>query len=619
MIPILYPEEETAFDTNGLGMLADEMDTTVIEGAGKFELEMQYPVTGLRFHDIKERAIIVAEPDPMRDPQPFRIERIVKGTGGHVTIYAKHLAYDNIGITCSPFSAENAASALQAIKEYAVEECPFTFWTDIGTAAPMSVKVPQQIWTLMGSGDGCILNLYGGEYEFDRYMIRLWSRRGADRGVSIRYGKNLSSLEQDRNIANCYTAVHPYWTNSDGLCVELPEKIVKADGNFGYTRIMPLDLSQEWEGQPTEYQLRAKALTYIAENNIGVPVTSWKVQFEQLEKTEEYKGKALLEQVLYGDTVSVFYEDLDIEATARVSEVRYKPRLERYESVTLGDVKSTLADTIISQKRQISSKPSMSQMQIAIQTLTAAILGAKGGAVRHLDTDKDGMPDTLYIADNPDPTKAVKVWRFNYEGWGASKNGYNGPYVLGASFDSGILAEFITAGTLYGMLIKAGTIMSEDGSIKIDLNTNGVGPIFNTGISTNGLNVRAAVTNPVSVFQVTTSADRLFSAVIRSPEGGEPLCYISNTYFGDLLSGICGRLSSCDGANNIGFDVNGNYAEISLGPADAGNNTNPIRIQLKDGKGSIQADRFQAGSCIIDSTCKFMWNSSLGTYVLTKT
>lgn len=618
MIPVLYAEEETAFETNGLGMLADEEDTTVIEGAGKFELEMKYPVTGLRFHDIKERAIIMAKPDPMRDSQPFRIERIVKGTGGHVNIYAKHLAYDNIGITCSPFSAENAASALQAIKEYAVEECPFTFWTDIGTAAPMSVKVPQQIWTLMGSGDGCILNLYGGEYEFDRYMIRLWSRRGADRGVSIRYGKNLSSLEQDRNIANCYTAVHPYWANSDGLCVELPEKIVKADGNFGYTRIMPLDLSREWEEQPTEYQLRAKTLAYIAENNIGVPATSWKVQFEQLEKTEEYKGKALLEQVLYGDTVSVFYEDLDIEATARVSEVRYKPRLERYESVTLGDVKPTLADTIISQKKQITSKPSMSQMQIAIQALTAAILGAKGGSVRHLDTDGDDMPDTLYIADNPDPTKAVKVWRFNYEGWAASKNGYNGPFVLGASFDSGILAEFITAGTLYGMLIKAGTIMSEDGSIKIDLNTNGVGPIFNTGISTNGLNVRAAVTNPVSVFQISASADRLFSAVIRSPEGGEPLCYLSNTYLAGVISGIFGRLSSCDGKNNIGFDVNGNYAEVSLGPSVAGNNANPIRIRLENGQGSIQADQFQAGSCIIDSTCKFVWNSDIGAFLLTK-
>ena len=619
MIPVLYAAEETAFDTNGLGVLADELDTTVTEGMGKFELEMKYPVTGLRFHDIQERAIIMAKPDPLKGPQPFRIYRITKAMGGAVTVYARHLTYDNIGITCSPFSAENAASALQAIKANAVEDCPFTFWTDVGTAAPMSVKVPQQIWTLMGSGDGCILSLYGGEYEFDRYMIRLWSRRGADRGVTIRYGKNLSSLEQDRNIANCYTAVHPYWASSDGLCMELPEKIVKADGNFGYTRIMPLDLSQEWKEMPTEHQLREKARTYIAENNIGVPVTSWKVQFEQLEKTEEYKGKALLEQVLLGDTVSVYYEDLDIEATARVNEVRYKPRLERYESVTLGDVKQTLADTIISQNKQNSKKPTLSQMHIAIQQLTAAILGAKGGAVRHLDTDGDDMPDTLYIADNPDPAKAVKVWRFNYEGWAASKNGYSGPFVMGASFDSGILADFITAGTLYGLLIKAGTIMSEDGRVKIDLNTQGAQAIFNTSIRTNGLYVQSEADNSKPVFDVSSSADRLLSLYLRNPENGEALCAI-NTPIGvdGKVVGISGSIRNAGVTRAIEFNVTNLGAEMRIGDPKDDAKDFPIRVLLQDGIGSIRADKFQTGSCTIDSSCAFVWSNELGRYVLTQ-
>jgi phage-related protein len=105
--------------------------------------------------------------------------------------------------------------------------------------------------------------------------------------------------------------------------------------------------------------------------------------------------------------------------------------------------------------------------------LTKTILGAKGGSVRLLDEDGDGEPDTLYIADNPNPTQAVKVWRFNYEGWGASQNGYGGPFEMGATFDDGIVADFITAGTLYGLLVKAGMIQSEDGSLNIDLD-NGV-------------------------------------------------------------------------------------------------------------------------------------------------
>lgn len=617
MIPILYDEFETEFDSNGIGMLSDEVDTTVIEGAGKFELEMKYPITGSRFHDIQKRAIIMAKPNPMKTPQPFRIERITKAMGGLITVYAKHLAYDNIGITCSPFSAENAASALQAIKENAVEDCPFEFWTDIGTAAPMKVKTPQQIWTLMGSGDGCILDLYGGEYEFDCYRVNLWSRRGMDRGVSIRYGKNLRSLEQDENISNCYTAVHPYWANSDGLCLELPEKIVKVRGNYGYVRIMPLDLSQEWEDAPTEAQLREKAVSYIANNNIGVPATSWKIQFELLEKTEEYKGKALLEQVLYGDTVSVFYEDLDIEVTARINEVKYKPRLERYESVSLGDVKQTLADTIVNQKKQLNKKPTTSQMQLAIQQLTAAILGAKGGSVRHLDTDGDGMPDTLYIADNPDPAKAVKVWRFNYEGWAASKNGYNGPFEIGASFDSGILADFITAGTLYGLLIKAGTIMSEDGRVKIDLNTQGAQAVFNTSIRTNGLSVQSEEDNSTRAFTVATSADPLIWVTIYSPVNEKPLCNITSTCPGDGKDCVSGYVADTDETHCIVFQALSDNSAISLGPSTSGGK-NPLRMEYKDGKGYIRADSLHIPGCDIDSTCRFTWIQELGEYVLTK-
>ena len=108
-------------------------------------------------------------------------------------------------------------------------------------------------------------------------------------------------------------------------------------------------------------------------------------------------------------------------------------------------------------------------------------MGATGGAARLLDTDGDHWPDTLYIADDPDPAKATKVWRYNYEGWGASENGYNGPFVMGATFDNGILADFIRAGTLNANLIRAGVLQSADGSFRLDLNS---GALFVGGYAT---------------------------------------------------------------------------------------------------------------------------------------
>ena len=44
--PILYPQTETKFQDNGMGVLSDAVSCTVTEERnGAFELEMQYPVS----------------------------------------------------------------------------------------------------------------------------------------------------------------------------------------------------------------------------------------------------------------------------------------------------------------------------------------------------------------------------------------------------------------------------------------------------------------------------------------------------------------------------------------------------------------------------------------------
>lgn len=456
--PILYPAGETAFDSNGLGILSDAARCIVTEERnGMFELELDYPVSGLHYGDIKLRSLIMAKPNPVDDPQPFRVYRITRPMGGMVTVYAQHLSYDLAGITVTPFTAGSAVAALTALKTYAAESCPFSFWTDKQTAATMTVKAPESIRALLGGQQGSVLDTYGGEYKFDRYLVRLYGSRGMDRGVTIRYGKNLTTLEQDENCASVYTGVHPFWLDSNGdQLVTLPEKTLAAPGTYGFTRIKPLDLSYEWQEAPTVAQLRARAERYMRENNIGVPSVSLDVSFVQLEQTQEYQDKALLERVELCDTVSIQFPALGVLASAKVSKTVYDVLRGRYESVSLGDARASIADTIIDQQREIEQKPTTTAMQQAILASTAAILGAKGGALRILDTDGDGMVDTLYLGDNADPAKATKVWRFNYEGWGASTHGYNGPFEMAATLEVGMVAEFIKAGFLDADRIKVG-------------------------------------------------------------------------------------------------------------------------------------------------------------------
>lgn len=470
MKPILYPASEKTFNTNGIGILADAISGYVYEELnGQFELEMQYPVEGIHFGEIALECYLTAKPDPVKDDQIFEIYRITKPMNGIVTIYARHIAYQQRGIVVSPFTAESCADALVQMKNNAVTDCPFSYSTDKTTSAQMVVGVPKNIWKLLGGSEGSFLDTYGGEYEFDNFKVMLHSRRGADRGVSIRYGKNLTSLEQDANCANVYTGVYPYWTDADGNLVTLPEKILRADGTYTKDRILDLNLSDRFDTQPTEDELRVRAKKYMTDNDIGTPTVSWKVEFVQLEQTEEYKSMALLERVLLGDTVSVEFPKMGVSASARAVAAKYHFILERWEYVTLGSVKANLADTIVTNTQAIKDKASKQSVNSTVQKLASNILGAYGGCVRMLDTDGDGEPDELYIADNKDPALAVKVWRYNYEGWAGSKNGYEGPFDLAATLDDGLLASFVTAAHLV-----AGTIQSQDGdSVFIDLD-NGI-------------------------------------------------------------------------------------------------------------------------------------------------
>ena len=456
--PILYNPTETDFNNNGIGILSDCVSCLVTEEAnGLFELSMKYPMTGIHFESIKDRSIIKAKADQFREPQLFRVYGKSKPMSGIVSVMAEHISYDLSGISVSPFSAESVAASLSGLKVNAVSDCPFEFWTDKSTAGKFSVPIPASIRSRLGGVQGSILDVYGGEYEFDNYTVKLYNNRGMNRGVSIRYGKNLIDLKQEENCSSVYTAIHPYWADMDGNVVELSEKIVPAPGNYDFVRIKPVDLSAKFEQKPSEDELRAEAQNYVVRNEIGVPSVSIDLSFAQIEQSEEYKGLKILEHVGLFDTVNVEFQQLGVSTTAKAVKLVFNTILDRVESVLIGSVKANIADTIVEQEKEIQKKPEKTEIQKISEFLTENILGANGGSVRILDTNGDGSPDTLYIADDPDPNMAVKVWRFNYQGWGASKNGYNGPFIMGATLQDGILAEAVTAAKLV-----AGTIQSAD-------------------------------------------------------------------------------------------------------------------------------------------------------------
>lgn len=592
MKPILFPSTATEFKTQGLGALSDAITCYVTEERnGEYELEMEYPVDGIHFSEIAKRCILLAIPSPYRLPQPFRIYRITKPLNGVCTIYAQHISYDLSKTPLNPFTAANAPAAMNGLAANAAIPSEFKFWTDKATVANFAVTVPSKTRSVLGGQTGSILDVYGGEYEWDNFTVKLHNQRGNDSGVVIRYGKNLTDLEQDENISNVLTGIYPYWADADGNLVVCDLKIINAPGTYDFQAVEPVDFSQDFDEQPAPAQLQARAESYVQANNIGIPVVSISVSFVQLEQTEEYKDLALLEKCDLCDTVTVQFEKLGVNARAKIVKIVTDVLLERYDSVEIGDARTNIADTISDQQQEIQKRPTTSVVENIASQITAAILGAKGGAVRLLDTNNDGVPDTLYIADNPDPTQAQKVWRFNYEGWGASKTGYNGPFAIAAGIEDGLYADFITAGTLNCALLNVINLVAQG----VELTGN-----FRT---TNGNYFADLWAGVFKMGQNNDSQNNEFVGISTSADDPNNGGGVINVWVWD------------NGSGQVKTSIVGGSVKTETVSADSVSVGGVLTLVNDNGLRSVNCDNFNPSNAP-GSNCRWVYSATLGGYVL---
>ena len=494
MIPILFSKDATTFTKNGQGKLVDAISCKVTEERnGMYEMQMQYPQTGIHFNEIEIQSIICVIPHDGGNLQPFRVYKITKPMNGKVDIYAQHISYQLSSIPVMPFGASSVVDCLAKLVEYAAEACPYTFWTDKSTVAIYTQDTPASIRERLGGVQGSVLDVYGGEYEFDNYTVKLWNKRGADRGVTLRYGKNITDIKQEENISSTYTGICPYWKGGEGnVVVTLPEKVVESQyaDSFPYRLTKVVDMTQYFIDQPTVAQLRAKAEQYVEDNAVGVPDVSIDVNFVALWQTEEYKDVAVLQRVYLCDTITVIFEKLGINVKAKVIKTIYDVLKERYSSISIGSYSKSFADTISDiQTEMTEQQASLStRLSRAIQSATDQITGQNGG---YIVTRFDGNdnPYEILIMDSPDILTAQKVWRWNNAGLGFSATGYNGPYTTAITQDGKIVADFITAGTMSANRISGGTLElggedNDNGQIFIyDAEGNRCGQITNAGIA----------------------------------------------------------------------------------------------------------------------------------------
>lgn len=360
MIPILFENSANTFTTNGLGRLADAIRVIVTEERnGIYELEMDYPVTGSMFSEIQVGRIIVCTHDEEGDLQPFDIYEVSEPIDGIATFYAHHISYRLNEVVVAPFTATTCANAIAGLKTNSIGTNPFTFTTDKTVTADYAVTVPSTLRGLLGGQEGSILDVYGtGEYKFDNFSVSLLTNRGADTDVSIRYGKNLIEFENNLDHSEVYNAVAPYWLGSEydsgtgestPILVTLPEQYITANHTLpsGRTVIIPLDLSSEFETQPTVAQLRTLATSRLNDSDGWLPSQNITVNFVQLWQTDEYASLAPLQKVKLCDTVLVSVPMYNVrDLRIKVIRVVWNALLDRYDEMELGTPSATFATII---------------------------------------------------------------------------------------------------------------------------------------------------------------------------------------------------------------------------------------------------------------------------------
>lgn len=73
--------------------------------------------------------------------------------------------------------------------------------------------------------------------------------------------------------------------------------------------------------------------------------------------------------------------------------------------------------------------------------------------------DEQGGTLEIVISSEPDYLQAQNVWRWNVNGLGFSSTGYNGDYGTAITMDGAIVADRITAGTMFADRIRGGTLV----------------------------------------------------------------------------------------------------------------------------------------------------------------
>lgn len=434
MRPILFNKNETAFDTYGLGELNVTKGTVTRERNGNYTLYAEIPVNDPATATLEKEMKLKADAGLRTKNQTFEISRIVKDSSNIVKIYGQHISHkiEYMALRNATAFAGSAYSALGIWKGALIGDLRFDVWSDIQTVGKgvFDISKMENARQALGGVEGSILDIYGGEYEFDNMTVRLHKQLGRTAPTVLEYGRNILSAESDETIESSYTSVLPFATYTpdkpegdtsdnqpDAVTVTLPEDYVdsKYKDLYAHRRIKIVDFSSEFKSDgknkdiPTVEKLRKMATDYMDRNAIGKPKFNTKIEYADLARTLDYADNGWIEEVELCDIVPVYYPQIGLtDETLEITTITYDFVNERNESVEFGDIGTNVRATM--QSGLAGKVDDIAKAQQAFEdSLPDYLLNAQGNKVWYNQPDdkehkvgdiwfeKNGIYDRMYV------------------------------------------------------------------------------------------------------------------------------------------------------------------------------------------------------------------------------
>lgn len=434
MRPILFNKSETAFNTYGLGELNVTKGTVTRERNGNYTLYAEIPVNDPAVASLEKEMKLKADAGLRTKNQTFEISRIVKDSSNIVKIYGQHISHklEYIVLRNATAFSGTAYNALAIWKGALIGDLTFDVWSDVDTTnkGVFDISKMENARLALGGVEGSILDLYGGEYEFDNMTIRLHKQLGRTAPTVLEYGRNILSAELDETIESSYTSVLPFATYTpdrpegstddsqpDPITVTIPENYVdsKYKALYAHRRIKVVDFSSEFSTEskkkniPNPEKLRKLAMDYMERNAIGKPKINIKIEYADLAKTLDYADNGWIEELELCDIVPIYYPQIGLtDETAKVTTVTYDFVNERNESVEFGDIGTNVRATM--QSGLAGKIDDIAKNQERFESnLPAYLLNAQGNKVwyNHPDNtehkigdiwfEKNGLYDRMYV------------------------------------------------------------------------------------------------------------------------------------------------------------------------------------------------------------------------------